>query len=110
MFQVATFRVSSSLDDGILALVILDLSVFRPLAISGGTVPWFMAILPEAAALQCTPRPGAREGPPDPVGRRRHVEVTYVRLTQRVGDRVHDRRQRAADSRFADAFRAERIR
>src|SRR5215467_690731 len=46
MFQVATLSVSSSLDEGILALAILERRTFRPLAISGETAPWFMAILP----------------------------------------------------------------
>src|SRR5262245_31233856 len=46
MFQVAMFSVSSSLDGGIFALAILDRRTFRPLAISGETFPWFMAILP----------------------------------------------------------------
>src|SRR5262245_1718627 len=49
------------------------------------------------------------ERPPDPVGRGRHVEMPDAGLTKRVGDRVHDRRQRAADSRFPDALGAERI-
>src|SRR5882672_708801 len=109
MFQVAMLSVSSSLDEGILALAILDLRAFRPLAISGETVPWFMVLLPANAPLQCTPAPRAFERPPDAVGRRRHVEVPYIRLTKRIGDRVHDRRQRAADSGLAHAFRAERI-
>src|SRR5262252_3989807 len=102
MFQVAMLSVSSSLDEGILALAILDLRTFRPLAISGETVPWFMAILPDEAKLQCTPCPRARQRSPDPVGRRRHVEVPDARLPQRVRHRVHDRRKRAADSGFAD--------
>src|SRR5262245_31595512 len=109
MFQVATLSVSSSLDEGIFALAIRDLRTFRPFAISGETVPWFMVLLPAGAPLQCTPRTRLFERPPDAVGRGRHVEMPDARLTKRVGDRVHDRGQRAADARLADALGAERV-
>src|SRR5258706_626824 len=47
---------------------------------------------------------------PEPVGRRRHIEVRDARLAKGVQYRVHKRGERAAHARFAHAFRAERVR
>src|SRR5258706_5225427 len=106
MFQLAILSVSSSLEDGILALAILDLRTLRPLAISGETLPWFMMIPP----LRTSSRLCALDRAPEPVGRCRHIEVRDARLAKGVQYRVHKRGERAADARFADAFRAERVR
>src|SRR5258706_2721933 len=106
MFQVAILSVSSSFEDGILALAILDLRTLRPLAISGETLPWFMMIPP----LRTSSRLCALDRAQEPVGRRRHLEVRDARLAKGVQYRVHKRGERAADARFADAFRAERVR
>src|SRR5713101_1653047 len=54
--------------------------------------------------------PGVPDRTPDPVRRRRHVEVRDARLPQRIQHRVHQRRERAAHACFAHAFRAERVR
>src|SRR5882724_7568032 len=109
MFQVAMFSVSSSFEEGTLALAILERRTLRPLAISGETVPWFMVIPLSGGTLQCTPRFRVFERPPDPAGRRGHVEMRHARLLQRVGHRVHDRRKRAAHAGLPDALGAQRV-
>src|SRR5258706_14244818 len=131
MFQVAILSVSSSFEDGILALAILDLRTLRPLAISGEIFPWFMMVpfwdchsegaarricfsaiqSRSFASLRMTVRSFCAPDPaPQPVGRRRHIEVRDARLAKGVRYRVHERGERAAHARFADAFRAERVR
>src|SRR5258706_10720474 len=106
MFQVAILSVSSSFEDGILAWAILDLRTLRHLAICGETLPWLMMIPPLKTSSRLCPPNRA----PEPVGRRRHIEVRDARLAKGVQYRVHKRGERAADARFADAFRAERVR
>src|SRR5712671_4529064 len=106
MFQVAILSVSSSFEDGILAFAILDCRTLRPLAISGEIFPWFMMV----PLLRTSSRLCAPDRAPEPVGRRRHIEVRDARLAKGVQYRVHKRGERAAHARFAHAFRAERVR
>src|SRR5712672_4637014 len=60
--------------------------------------------------LRTSSRLCAPDHTPEPVGRRRHIEVRDARLAKGVQYRVHERGERAAHARFADAFRAERVR
>src|SRR6266853_4973461 len=64
----------------------------------------------DAPAFFPSSRLCAPDRAPEPVGRRRHIEVRDARLPKGVQYRVHKRGERAAHARFADAFRAERVR
>src|SRR6516162_1114295 len=53
---------------------------------------------------------GAANGAPDPFGSRRHCNVGYAELAQRVDDRIDYRGGRADTSGLAGALYADRVR